>query len=155
MVMQKTRKKKRRVPLKRKISKILVPIDGSKNSFRALDYAISIGKALNASISTIYVLDLPPVLEYAVIDPVSKRLESQGKKFLAKAQKHVRKNRLRFEGKILHGKTGSVIINQSKKGKHDMIIMGARGISGISGLLVGSVSNFVVQKSKKPVVIIK
>ena len=153
MGLSKTRKKKRRVPLKRKISKILVPIDGSKNSFRALDYAISIGTALNASISTIYVLDLPPV--FAVIDPVSKRLESQGKKFLAKAQKHVRKSRLRFDGKILHGKTGSVIINQSKKGKHDVIIMGARGIGGISGLLVGSVSNFVVQKSKKPVVIIK
>lgn len=150
-----TKTKKRKIPLKRKINKILVPIDGSRNSFRALDFAISISKSLDATISAISVVDLPPVLEYAVLDPVSKRLESKEQRFLKKAETLAQKNNIKFNSKVIHGKTGQAVVKYSKKGGFDMIVMGARGIGGVSSLLVGSVSNYVIQKSKIPVVIIK
>lgn len=151
----KTKKKKRAISLKKKINKILVPIDGSRNSFRALDFAISVSKSLKSTITAVSIVDLPPVLEYGVIDPISKRLDAHQRKALQRAKSKVVKNRIKFESKIIHGKTGNSIIQFAKKGKFDIIIMGARGVGGFSGLLVGSVSNHVIQKSKTPVLIIK
>ena len=133
----------------------MVPIDGSTNSFRALDFAISVAKSLESTITAVSIIDLPPVLEYAVLDPVSKRLESKQEKIIKKAHDKVIKSRIRFEGKIIHGKTGNSIINLAKKGHFDVIVIGARGIGSLSGLIIGSVSNYVIQKSKIPVVIIK
>lgn len=153
--LRKTKKKKRAVPLRKKINKILVPLDGSRNSFRALDFAISISKSLKSKITTVSIIDLPPILEYGIIDPVSKRLDIHQRKVIQRAKNKVVKNRIKFESKIIHGKTGNSIINFAKKGNFDIIIMGARGVGGFSGLLVGSVSNHVIQKSKKPVLIIK
>lgn len=147
--------KRKRVILKKKVNEILVPIDGSRNSFRALDFAISVAKSLEAKITTVSVIDLPPTLEYSVLDPVSKRLHSQYKKFIKKAKDKVVKNRIKFDSKIIHGNTGNSIIKFSKSGKFDIIIMGSRGVGGFSGLLVGSVANHIIQKSKIPVMIIK
>jgi nucleotide-binding universal stress UspA family protein len=151
----KSKKRKKTVSLKQKIEKILVPIDGSRNSYRALDFAILMAKSFNATISVVFVIDLQTIREYAVLDPISKRLELQGKRLLKKLKTKVTKSRIKFSGKIIHGKTGITIIKLANKEKFDIIVMGARGLGGFSGLLVGSVSNYVIQKSKKPVLIIK
>lgn len=147
--------RKRVVRLKKRVNSILVPIDGSSNSFRALDFAISVAKSLEAEITVVSVIDLPPTLEYSVLDPVSKRLQSQYRSFSQKAKNKVTKKRIKFASKIIHGNTGNSIIKFSKSGKYDIIIMGSRGIGGFSGLLVGSVANHIIQKSKIPVMIIK
>src|SRR5699024_5682771 len=55
----------------------------------------------------------------------------------------------------LEGEPGKVIIDYIGENEMDLVIMGSRGLSGIQELFLGSVSHYVVQKSPKPVLIIK
>ena len=59
------------------IKKILVPLDGSKYSFHALDMAISLSLHYSSSIVGVYIFDLPISLEFGVIDPVGERLKKK------------------------------------------------------------------------------
>lgn len=139
----------------KKIKSILVPLDGSQNSFRALDFAITLAKPIKASITGLHCIDLQLVLEYAVIDPVSIRMEKKAHRFLKTAKGHCIKNRVTFKQKILHGKTSEQILQFSKKGKFDLIVMGSRGEGMVQKMLLGSVSHEITHRSKIPVVIVR
>jgi nucleotide-binding universal stress UspA family protein len=56
---------------------------------------------------------------------------------------------------ILTGDPAKVIVNYSKKKKPDVIIMGSRGLGGFSKLLLGSVSNKVVDHVSSSVLVIR
>jgi nucleotide-binding universal stress UspA family protein len=148
-------KKKRSKKTRKKINQILIPLDGSKNSIRALDMAIFMAKQHKAKLFGISVIDLPTILEYSVLDPISKRLEKKVNLFLKKAKKRSLKNRVSFKSKIIHGSVGPSLIKFSQRNKFDIIVIGARGLGSFSGVVLGSVSNFIIQKSKIPVVIVK
>jgi nucleotide-binding universal stress UspA family protein len=60
-----------------------------------------------------------------------------------------------FKYKTGGGHTGSEIINFAQKGKYDIIVIGARGISGVKETFLGSTSNYVLHKSKIPILIVK
>lgn len=139
----------------KKVKSILVPLDGSRNSFRALDFAITLAKPINASITGFHCIDLQLVLEYAVIDPVSIRLEKKAHRFLKTAKMHCTKNRVAFKQKILRGKTSEQILQFSKKGKFDLIVMGSKGEGMVQEMLLGSVSHEITHRSKIPVVIVR
>ena len=139
----------------KKVKSILVPLDGSKNSFRALDFAITLAKPIKASITGFHCIDLQLVLEYAVIDPVSIRLEKKAQRFLKTAKKRCTKNRVQFQQKILRGKTSEQILQFSKKGKFDLIVMGSKGQGMIQEMLLGSVSHEITHRSKIPIVIVR
>ncbi len=53
------------------------------------------------------------------------------------------------------GNPAEVIVKKSKEGKFDLIVMGARGLSGLKKILVGSVSEGVVKNAACPVLIVK
>lgn len=153
---KKTRTKKgSKSEKRRKIDKILVPIDGSKNSLRAFDIALFLAKTHKANVTGVAIIDLQSVLEYSVLDPISKRLEKRATRLLKKAKDTASNKRVTFCGEIVKGRTGPSIVKIAQKGKFDLIVMGARGLGSFSGIVLGSVSNFVIQKSKLPVLIVK
>jgi nucleotide-binding universal stress UspA family protein len=149
------KKRKRSKTSRIQIKQILIPIDGSKNSFRALDMAIFLAKQHKAKLFGISVIDLPTILEYSVLDPVSKRLEKKANLILKRAKLRSFKSRISFKSKIIHGSVGPSLIKFSQRNKYDIIVIGARGLGSFSEIVLGSVSNFIIQKSKIPVVIIK
>jgi nucleotide-binding universal stress UspA family protein len=63
--------------------------------------------------------------------------------------------KLTTETVILEGRPSSTIVEQAEKNKADLIVMGSRGIGGISGWILGSTSRRVVESCTKPVLIIK
>jgi nucleotide-binding universal stress UspA family protein len=137
------------------ISKILVPLDGSKHSFRALEMAMSISLHYSSSITAIYIIDLPLSLEFAVIDPVGEKIQKRILKAMNAAKLRCQDLHVPFKSIIKHGKVGPDIINTSKKGKFDIIVIGKRGISSTSEIFLGSVSHYVIHHSKIPVFIVK
>lgn len=141
--------------IKKKIKNILVPLDGSKNSIRALDMAIYLAKIHKAKLFGVHVIDLQTVLEFSALDPLAKRFERAAQRIVKKAKANSSKSHILFNSIILHGRTGPSIVEFAKKQRFDMIVIGARGLGSFSGIVLGSVSNYVVQKSKIPVVIIK
>ena len=70
-----------------KIKKILVPIDGSKNSFRGLDEAIEIARQSHATITGLYVKHMPTVYALHPIGFLEPKLVKEAKKYLNEYEK--------------------------------------------------------------------
>ncbi|MCE9651752.1 MAG: universal stress protein [Nitrosarchaeum sp.] len=141
----------------KKISKILVPIDGSKNSFRALEMAITIAKQFEATIMCAYSINMQPHSEFQGIISIDKELSREVKKIMTIAKEIATQNGVSFKEKTMRGDIGYNIIKlaQDKKEKFDLIVMGSRGRGVVKELFLGSVSNYVIHSSKIPVLIVK
>ena len=140
-----------------KIKKILVPLDGSKNSLRGLKRAIKLAKSCDTGIVGLNIIYAPPA--FAISRPKIKfkdSLSKDSRKYIEEAKEISEKFNVSFEDKIVYGSDpGYDIVKFSQKGKYDMIVMGARGLNPIKKILMGSVSNYVVNHSSIPVLIVK
>ncbi len=136
--------------------KILVAVDGSKNSMRGLNQAISIAKASNAEITGFYVFHLPFVAGIKYTQKMKKDADDKAVRVLGSASQACEKAGAKFKYKeVGGGKTGSQIVNFAKKNKYNMIVIEARGLSGTKEKFLGSVSNYVIHKSTIPVLVVK
>ena len=142
--------------IKKKISKILVPLDGSENSVRGLETAITLARNCKATITGFYSIYAPPHSEFKGVGSVEKALNREVKKFMKEAKTLAAQNGIVFTDKIARGEIGYNIIKASHgRSKFDMIVMGSRGRSNTKEIFFGSVSNYVIHTSKIPVVIVK
>ncbi len=76
-------------------------------------------------------------------------------KFMAKAKKRSAQNGILFDDDIVYGEEGPKIINFATSKSYDIIIIGSRGMSPLKEAFLGSTSNYVLHKSKIPVLIVK
>lgn len=142
------------------MKKILVPVDGSENSSRALEHAVSLAKNNDATAITIlHIIDMPPTVyieSQKLLDQLLANFREESSRVLdryrALAQKHGAKA---VNITVMEGDAAKTIVDYAKRGGFDMIVMGSRGLGGVKGLLLGSVSMAVVQTSKMPVLIVK
>ena len=141
--------------IKGKINKILVPLDGSKNSIRGLARAIYLARQCQATITGIYVRPIPGIYAVHPMGPIKLELEKEAKKFLESAKKTSAQNGILFRSKIIGGDPGYDIVKFAKNKKFDLIVIGARGRTSLRETFLGSVSNYVIHKSKIPVLIVK
>lgn len=142
--------------IKKKILKILVPLDGSKNSIRGLETAITLARSCGATITGIYSIYAPPHSEFRGVGSVEKALNVNVRKFMEEAKNLAAKNGIVFNEKIARGEIGYNIIKLAHgKGNFDMIVIGSRGRSSTKEMFFGSVSNYVIHTSKIPVVVVK
>ncbi len=141
-----------------KIKKILVPLDGSKNSIRGLDEAVSLAKQCHATITAIYAKHYPVAFILHPLAFIDINFEKEGKKILGPAKTRAGKHGIHVISKIIGSSDpGYDIVRyaHNKKNKIDMIVIGSRGRSKAREIFLGSVSNYVVHKSKVPVLIVK
>lgn len=132
---------------------ILVPLDGSKNSFRGLKFAINLAKQSQMSIFGLNVSSLPFFLKNKEIMDNKKK---KGEQIIHKAKILSQKEKVPFRGKIKFGDNiGKEIISFSENNKIDLIVIGSRGPDPEMELFLGSVANYVMNKSKIPVTVIK
>ena len=139
------------------MGKILVPIDGSPNSIRGLEKAIEFARNNNSSITLLHIATLPPVhvLGHSK-DKVKISLAKKAQKFIQDAEDRCTNRNIPFTTKIIYGYDPAYDIEQfTKKYKHDMIVIGAKGKSVLKRLFLGSVSSYIVQTSKIPVTVVK
>ena len=141
--------------IKKNIKKILVPIDGSKNSMRGLDEAIYLARQCHATITGLYVIPIYPRNFTDVIMPYQIHLTKSAKKFMESAKTICAQKGIMFKSKIIFGSPSLEIDEMVKKKGFDIIVIGSRGESGLKEIFLGSVANAVVHKSKIPVLVIK
>lgn len=140
-----------------KTKKILVPLDGSKNSFRGLDMAIHIARQSNGTIIALTVKSVPGIYALHPLGFLDFNSMKEVKKILEQAKVRAAKKGIKLTGKSLAGDPGYDIarfVNNSKNGI-DMVVIGARGRGSVKEIFLGSVSNYVLHKSKKPVLVVK
>ena len=136
------------------LNRILVPLDGSKKSFEALDRAITLAGFTHGHVTCIHVI--PHVIEGGPrTKTFDKQLQEDGKTLLKKASKRAGNKNVKFTTKLLRGSPSHVTLHTAKSGKYDHIVMSTTGAGSASKDMIGSVSNHVLQKSKIPVYLIK
>ena len=142
--------------IKKKITKILVPLDGSKNSFRGLEMAIGLARQCGSTITGVYSINVTSRSEFKNIGSVRAAHNKEVKKFMEEAKTLSAKNGIVFNEKIMRGESGYNIIKLAQgKGNFSMIVIGSRGRSSTKEMFFGSVSNYVTHTSKIPVLIVK
>ena len=139
---------------KYQIRKILVPMDGSKNSYRGIDNAIYLSRQCGGTITGLFVM--PNRL--SAFEPITfdrKYLLKFANELMSNAKKRCAQNGIVFYGKTATVDSATEIMNISQKSKFDIIVIGARGLGSVKEAFLGSVSHAVVHKSKIPVLIVK
>ena len=139
--------------------KIMVCLDGSKNSLRGLDRAILFAKQSDAVIIGVH-SDTSFSAFSAVRAPLlpNKKWKKEAKALMSVAKKKVEKNKIKFEGVVIGGHSSGidlVTFANNPANKPDQIVIGSRGMGFPKELFFGSTSNFILHKAKAPVTIVK
>ena len=142
--------------------RILVPVDGSATSVRALQEAIKLagGKAqlrLVHVIEQIYPLDTEG---YAYIDhtALQEAVRHTGERVLAQAAEETRRLGVAAEIVLLEAsgeRVAAVIGGEARNWPADLIVIGTHGRSGLSRLLLGSVAEGVARGAPVPVLLVR
>jgi nucleotide-binding universal stress UspA family protein len=138
-----------------KIYKILVPVDGSNNSLRGIARAIDIAKPSGAEITALYVFHLPVAAGIKYTQKMKDEAQKKAIKSVGPAMKKVQQAGVSFKYKTSGGKIGQSIVSEIDKGKFDIVVIGARGMSSSKEMFLGSTSHYVIHKAKVPVLIVK
>ena len=128
------------------IKSILVPIDGSDHGRKAVQYAADIALKYKAMVHVVHIVSpLPDIIqESEVLEVIQDRGEAFAREILEEAVGEFKKKGVRsFQSTVLHGNPADAIIEFARKHGVDMIVMGSRGLSGVTELLLGSVSTRV------------
>ena len=138
-----------------KTKKILVPLDGSANSFRGLDMAIHLARQSHATISGLYVLGIVKPRTSEPITPLEKLFLENAQKIMKKAKLKAAKKGILFLDRLSYGDSGKSIVKLADRENFDLIVIGSRGMGSAKEVFLGSTSNYVLHKSKRPVLIVK
>jgi nucleotide-binding universal stress UspA family protein len=146
------------------LKKVLVPLDGSDLSYRAVEYARQILEP-NGCITLVTVVDLPdyPGMSYYPVGVVSyemradelyERMLPQANKYLSGIADTLREAGYGVEIVALTGDPAAVIVEEAEKSNVDAIVMSTHGRSGISRWLLGSVTHKVLNATHRPMFIV-
>jgi nucleotide-binding universal stress UspA family protein len=146
--------------------RILVPIDGSATSTAGLDEATRLAKNQRAKLRLVHVVDEYVAYQsydmsgsalYYAGDMIDSLRES-GRKLIDKAAARVRTHGIKAEAAIFENVAGRVadfIIDEARKWRADLIVMGTHGRRGVNRLVLGSDAEIVVRTAPVPVLLVK
>ena len=145
------------------IKKILVPYDGSPLSKQALELAKDIARNFNAELTLFMVIPVYYPISDSVFSGVAvanyqqivKELKKEGEKEISKTTEKCREQGVKSSYKIVNDDVSNAILEEAKKSKANMIIMGSRRLAGISAIKrLGSTARYVSEHAKCPVTIV-
>jgi len=138
---------------------ILLPVDGSENSNRAVKRAIEMHKE-NGITQLYLVTAYPPIASGNVkrffsAEDIHAFYEEEGQKALASAKALLDEAGVSYESKVLVGPVAQTIAECAKNKNVDGIIMGTRGLGTVTGMMLGSVTTKVLSLVDIPVLLVK
>src|SRR5690606_11466224 len=135
--------------------RIVVGVDGSDESRRALDWALAEARARGAGLDVVHAWDLPLIgnLGALAIDPMLCR--DIGRETLDETMSADEASSADVDVQriLARGDAATVLIERGRRA--DLVVVGARGRGGFAGLLLGSVSRRVAQHASGPVVVVR
>ena len=142
---------------------ILVPIDGSPTSQRALEEALGLARQVGqgAQLELLHVVEMilfPDSEIYFNNAELQKIMRSSGEKILAQAEKMVREAGIAVQKRLLEAdgeRIATVIVEEARRWPADLIVIGTHGRSGFSRILFGSVAEGVVHTADVPVLLVR
>lgn len=142
--------------LQNRFKKILVPLDGSANSTRGLNEAISLARQSGGTIIGIYVIPSFSPRVSRMLKSYEVQIMKTAKKIMSHARTDAARNGIEFmEKTVVSEDIVKAIIGYAKSSKSDIIVMGSRGVGSPHKDYLGSISNGVLHDSKIPVLVVK
>jgi nucleotide-binding universal stress UspA family protein len=143
----------------RLIMKLLLPVDGSDVSLKAVQVAMSLlqqGLAAEIVLANVQepanLYEMMTAHDPEVLERVS---QAAGADILEPAQALLTMAGIAFESEVADGDPAHTIVEIAERHACDLIVMGARGTSALRSALLGSVSNEVMHVARVPVMIVK
>ena len=157
------------------LRKILVPIDGSEHARSALNMALELARIHGSEVEILHVTsfseEYTPTESEEARAPMREESLSPSEwmsEYMAKVREDKEKMlgqalrdaeamypNLRITSKLLLGRPGGTIVSEAMEGGFDLVVIGSRGLGGLAKLVLGSVSQRVVNESKVPVLVVK
>jgi nucleotide-binding universal stress UspA family protein len=135
--------------------KILVPIDGSSYSNKALAHACELAKAQKAVLLLIYVVDKSIPINFLDRKEYLSMLRKYGEKIMKKASSTTNQRGVSSKQIIKEGNVAKEIIKTAKNEKCNLIIVGNKGLGAAARFLLGSTSTKLAADSPCSVLIVK
>ncbi len=148
------------------IRNILVAVDGSENSARALDFSLDLAEKYGAAVRVLNVSESPAMgavpLEPTTISGESmvvfaKDLQRFHEEILNKAVAHAKdvKPNVVVSSKLREGDPALEIVGEAKEARFDIIVVGHHGLGRVRELFLGNISEKVAHLAPCPVVIVR
>ncbi len=141
------------------VKRIMVCLDGSKNSLRGLDAAISLAKQSNATLVGIHsVTKFSPFIAVHTPKIPESDWSNEVRGIIGTAKKKTEKSGISFEPVVIAGAAAGYDLTtfaNNPKYKIDHIVIGSRGLGFPKEIFFGSTSTFILHKAKAPVTIVK
>lgn len=136
--------------------KLLVPLDGSPSATLACNHAVGLAKAGGMSIVLLHCYgELPAAISGAARDEIIALSEAEGNTILFPGVQLCKDNGISCKTIVHSGNPGRTIVCVAQSEGCDLIVMGSRGLSDFSGMVMGSVSHRVLRHATMPVLIVR
>lgn len=144
--------------------KILVPVDGSDTAWKALKTAVALASRFQGEIRVFTVMEpynslslFQITLDQNLLDRSNREMKKASLAVLDTAKEKL--TEYGFHGKVSYedgeGNPAELILEKSREDGCDSVVIGSRGLSGITEFLLGSVSSKVSQYAEVPVFVVK
>ncbi|MBE0582923.1 MAG: universal stress protein [Desulfofustis sp.] len=136
--------------------RIVAAIDGSDYSDLVLDKAIQYATLLNASVLLVYChKKFPTLLGEPQRNAQIAEIISQAEALIKPYQERLEEVGITCESRLMEEPAAAMIIDIARIEECELIIMGSRGLNNLTGLLVGSVTNQVLQSAPCSVLVVR
>lgn len=149
-------------------ARILVCVDGSESSIKAVDHAIEVAKKHDAQLVALNVIVSQLGYAYSsgafglagtpgAMNDLLGKAKQEAKKWFDEVEKKAAAQGVKVKAEIVASPTSVVptIVDYAEKNKIDLIVTGTKGRSGFTKLLLGSVASGVVTYASCPVMVVK
>ena len=139
---------------------ILIPIDGSDCSEQAIKEGLALAKAFDAQVTFLYVFEIPTSIAYAGLERVSyhhslmEDLRNFAKEALEEAEMLAKESGVDYKSKFIEEDTTPAKAILAEEAEHDITVIGSHGRRGVDRLFIGSVTEDVLRKAKKPQLVV-
>ena len=151
----------------RRFAKVLVCVDGSESSMEAARYAVMIGKEYTAEVTALNVIVSQLGYAYSsgafgltsqsAINDLLEKSKKEAQVWFDEIKRNATTEGVKLRTEMVASPTSIVpaIVNYAEKNEIDLIVVGTRGRSGFTKLLLGSVASGVVTYAACPVMVVK
>jgi len=146
------------------LKRILVPVDFSQQSRKAMEYALSFARQFNAEVHLLHVIEIAPLAAPAwPVSPVpmmqdvttQASLRESAAKQLAGWRQEI-SSEARVKATVREGVSAHAeIVAAANDGNVDLVILGTQGRTGLAHLLIGSTAERVVRHAPCPVLVVR
>ncbi len=141
------------------IKRILVPLDFSTSSRRALDYAAGVARKFDASLHLVHVCETPSMMT-ASMDAYAIAYADWNQRLGEEAERELVKISTSLKGivvttEVLFGRAASAITEAAETNTADLIVMGTHGHGAVMHVLMGNVAERVVRTAACPVLTVR